>query len=83
MLLKSLASDNKTVELRMKIATDNNMKRAERLPKCNYDDPNPFNYISNFEDSFKQGLQMGSDLLPEMENPFQNSTPEASGESSK
>ena len=43
MLLKSLAPDNKNFELRMRIATDDEMKRAERLPKCNYDDPNPFN----------------------------------------
>ena len=55
------------------------MKKAEGLPKCNYDDPNPFNYFENFEESFKAGFQMGNDSFPEMENPFQ-SFPEATSE---
>ena len=85
-LLKSLAPDNKTVELRWKIASEEDMKRAVGLTPCNYTEPTHFNYSSNFEESFKQGLQMDNDSIPEMENPFQNfleTTSETLDETSK
>ena len=68
------------MELRWKVANEADIKKAEGLPKCNYDDPNPFNYFGNFEESFKAGLQSDNDSFPEMENPFPEATPETGGE---
>jgi hypothetical protein len=85
-LLKSLAPDNKTFQLRMKIASEEDMKKAEGLPKCNYPEPSHYNYSGNFEESFRQGLQMDNDSIPEMENLFQNfpeTTSETLDETSK
>ena len=83
-ILKSLAPDNKHVELRWKVATEADMKKAEGLPKCNYDDPNPLNYSQNFEESFRAGLQSDNDSFPGMENPFQSfPEPETLGETSQ
>ena len=48
------------VWLKWRIANENDMKKTEGLPRC------------NFSDSFRQGLEINNEFPSEMENPFQN-----------